>query len=110
MDAVRTLSLFIAAALAELVGCYLPFLWLRRGRSVLLLVPAAFSLGVFSWLLTLHSAAAGRTYAAYGGVYVALALVWLRIVERQAPHRWDIVGVAVTLVGMSILAFAPRSP
>jgi small multidrug resistance family-3 protein len=67
---VRTLLLFVATALAEIVGCYLPYLWLREGRSSLLLIPAAGSLVLFVWLLSLHPTAAGRVYAAYGGVCV----------------------------------------
>lgn len=110
MNVVRTLALFLVTAITEIVGCYLPFLWLRRGRTALLLVPAALSLTLFAWLLTLHPVAAGRTYAAYGGVYVTVALLWLWLVEGQAPQRWDVVGVIITLVGMSILAFAPRTP
>lgn len=74
MQVVTTLALFLATALAEILGCYLPWLWLRQGRSAWLLLPAAASLALFAWLLTLHPAAAGRVYAAYGGVYVAVAL------------------------------------
>jgi small multidrug resistance family-3 protein len=104
----RTLCLFVLTALAEILGCYLPYLWLRRGHSAWLLVPAAVSLAGFAWLLTLHPFAAGRTYAAYGGVYVSVALLWLRLVDGVAPDRWDLFGAAVTLVGMAIIAFAPR--
>ena len=110
MPPVQTLGLFVATALAEIVGCFLPYLWLRQGKSAWLLLPAGISLALFAWLLTLHPQAAGRTYAAYGGVYVATALVWLWAVERQMPDRWDLLGVAVTLAGMSIIAFAPRTP
>lgn len=108
MFILKTTGLFILTALAEITGCYLPYLWLRQGKSFLLLIPAAASLAVFAYLLTLHPSAAGRTYAAYGGVYVAVALVWLWIVEEMAPDRWDLIGVCVTLLGMSIIAFAPR--
>ena len=104
----RTTALFVATACAEIVGCYLPYLWLRRGGSPLLTLPAAASLAAFAWLLTLHPSAAGRTYAAYGGVYVAVAIGWLWLVERQRPDRFDLVGAAVTLAGMAIIAFAPR--
>jgi small multidrug resistance family-3 protein len=72
---IRTFGLFVLTALAEILGCYLPYLWLKRGSPACLLIPAAFSLALFAWLLTLHPAAAGRIYAAYGGVYVAVALV-----------------------------------
>ena len=77
----RTLLLFVATALAEIVGCYLPYLWLREGRSSLLLIPAAASLALFVWLLSLHPTASGRVYAAYGGVYVTVALLWLQVVD-----------------------------
>jgi small multidrug resistance family-3 protein len=108
MVAVRTLGLFVLTAFTEIVGCYLPYLWLRRARPAWLLAPAALSLAAFAWLLTLHPAAAGRTYAAYGGVYVASALVWLWLVEGVVPDRWDLVGAAVSIAGMAIIAFAPR--
>ena len=104
-----TLGLFIVTALAEITGCYLPYLWLRKQGSPWLLLPAFASLAVFAWLLTLHPTAAGRTYAAYGGVYVVTALLWLWLIDGIRPDRWDIVGGAVTLAGMAIIAFAPRA-
>ncbi len=104
----RTLALFAATAVAEIVGCYLPYLWLRRAGSAWLVAPAAVSLSVFAWLLTLHPASAGRTYAMYGGVYVAVAVVWAFLVEKQQPDRWDLFGASVSLLGMAIVAFAPR--
>lgn len=108
MVVLRTLGLFLVTAMAEILGCYLPFLWLRRGHSVWLLLPAAGCLGAFAWLLSLHPTAAGRTYAAYGGVYVAVALLWLWLVEGVSPDKWDLVGTGVTLTGMAIIAFGPR--
>jgi small multidrug resistance family-3 protein len=104
----KTFLLYVATAIAEIVGCYLPYLWLKEGKSELLLLPAAFSLALFAWLLTLHPAAAGRVYAAYGGVYVSVALVWLWWVEGVAPTRWDFAGVALALLGMALIAFQPR--
>ena len=104
----KTLGLFIVTAMAEIVGCYLPYLWLKQRVSGWVLIPAALSLAIFAWLLSLHPGAAGRTYAAYGGVYVSIALMWLWLVDGQRPDRWDVIGVAVTLIGMSIIAFAPR--
>ena len=103
-----TFGLYLLTALAEIVGCYLPWLWLRKGGSVWLLLPAAASLALFSWLLTLHPDASGRVYAAYGGVYVCVALAWLWAVDGIRPGPWDWLGVAVTLCGMAIIAFAPR--
>ena len=108
MLVLRTVGLFVLTAVAEIVGCYLTYLWLRRGQSAGVLVPAALSLAAFAWLLTLHPAAAGRVYAAYGGVYVAMALLWLWLVDGVSPDRWDLIGVTVTLAGMAIIAFAPR--
>ncbi len=103
----KTLLLYLATALAEIVGCYLPWLWLRQGGSVLLLVPAAASLALFAWLLTLHGEAAGRVYAAYGGVYIAVALAWLWAVDQVRPTVWDAAGAAVALCGMAIIVFQP---
>jgi small multidrug resistance family-3 protein len=105
---IRTLALFAVTAVAEIVGCFLPYLWLRRGSSPWLLFPAAASLALFAWLLTLHPTAAGRTYAAYGGVYVTIAMGWLWLVEHQRPDRWDLLGATLTVVGMAVIAFAPR--
>lgn len=109
MPTLQTLLLFVATAVAEIVGCYLPWLWLKKGGSVWLLLPAAFSLSLFAWLLTLHPQAAGRTYAAYGGVYIGVALLWLWLVDGIRPTLWDGVGATVALAGMAIIMFAPRS-
>ncbi len=103
----RTALLFVLTAVAEIVGCYLPYLWLREGKSPLLLIPAALSLALFAWLLTLHPTAAGRVYAAYGAVYVSVALVWLRIVKGVPLTFRDLVGSVVVLAGMGILMGRP---
>jgi small multidrug resistance family-3 protein len=108
MVLLRALLLFTLTAVAEILGCYLPFLWLRKGAPLWFLVPAAASLSLFVWLLTLHPTAAGRTYAAYGGVYVTVAIGWLWLVEKQRPTVWDTIGAAVTLFGMAIIVMAPR--
>ena len=108
IDALRTFALFVATALAEIVGCYLPYLWLRQGKPAWLLVPAAASLALFAWLLTLHPQAAGRVYAAYGGVYVATAIAWLWLVEGVRPTPWDLAGSAVALIGMLIIVWGWR--
>jgi len=105
---IKTALLFFFTALAEIVGCFLPWLWLKKNGSAWLLLPAALSLTAFVWLLTLHPAASGRVYAAYGGVYVAVAILWLWGVEQVRPTLWDLAGVVVTLAGMSIIAFQPR--
>jgi small multidrug resistance family-3 protein len=104
----QSAALFFVTALAEIVGCFLPYLWLRRGGSPWLLVPAALSLSLFSWLLTLHPTSAGRTYAAYGGVYVATAVFWLWLVEGRVPSRWDLVGASTCILGMAIIVLGSR--
>ncbi len=108
MILLRATILFVITACAEIIGCYLTYLWLKEGRSALLLLPSAVSLALFAWLLTLHPGAAARTYAAYGGVYVTVALLWLWLVENLRPTRWDIIGVVVSLIGMSIIVLAHR--
>src|ERR1700680_1064699 len=105
MIILKTLALFVLTALAEIVGCYLPYVWLRKQGSPWLIIPAAASLGLFSWLLTLHPTASGRVYAAYGGVYVAVALLWLWKVDRVPPTHWDLAGALVALAGMSIIVW-----
>lgn len=109
MHALETTGLFVLTAVAEIVGCYLPYLWLRKGGPVWYLAPAAASLAAFAWLLTLHPTGAGRTYAAYGGVYVSVAVLWMWMIEKQRPDRWDLLGGAVTLAGMAIIVFGPRA-
>ncbi|CNE59559.1 YnfA family protein [Yersinia nurmii] len=99
----KTSLLFFATALAEIIGCFLPYLWLRKGASAWLLLPAAASLGLFVWLLTLHPAASGRVYAAYGGVYVATALIWLRVVDGIKLSMLDWLGAGIALIGMLII-------
>lgn len=110
LEALRTLGLFILTALAEIIGCYLPYLWLKQGRSAWLLVPAAASLAVFVWLLTLHPHAAGRVYAAYGGVYIGVALVWLWAVDSVRPTLTDLVGAGLCFLGMLVIMLGPRQP
>ncbi len=109
IDLFKLAGLFALTAVAEIVGCYLPWLVLKQGRSAWLLVPAALSLAAFAWLLTLHPTAAGRTYAGYGGMYIAVALLWLRIIDGIALTRWDIAGAGVALVGMAIIALQPAA-
>ncbi len=105
---IQALLLFVVTALAEIVGCWLPWLWLRRDGSAWLLLPAAASLALFAWLLTLHPTASGRIYAAYGGVYVSVALCWLWAVDGIRPTRWDMAGVALCLAGMAVIMYGAR--
>ncbi len=109
MEWMKITGLFAVTAVAEIVGCYLPYLVLKQDKSGWLLLPAAISLALFAWLLTLHPSAAGRTYAAYGGVYIAVALVWLRFVDGVPLTKWDASGAAVALAGMAIIALQPVS-
>ena len=109
MPELKTVGLFFITALAEILGCYLPYLWLREGRTIWLLVPGALSLVAFVWLLSLQPTAAGRVYAAYGGVYIFMAILWLWVVNGIRPTIWDLVGSVVALLGMAIIMFAPRT-
>jgi small multidrug resistance family-3 protein len=99
----KTTLLFFITALCEIVGCALPYLWLRKNGPVWLLLPTIASLALFVWLLTLHPAASGRVYAAYGGVYVATALMWMRLVDGVQLSVYDWTGAAVALAGMAII-------
>jgi small multidrug resistance family-3 protein len=105
MILIQTTALFVLTALAEIVGCFLPYLWLRKDGSIWLLIPAALSLAAFVWLLTLHPAASGRVYAAYGGVYVAAALVWLRVVDGEKLTVFDWTGAGIAVLGMAVIVF-----
>jgi small multidrug resistance family-3 protein len=104
----RTFLLYAVTALAEILGCYLFYLMLREGRSNWLSVPALASLLAFAWLLTLHPAASGRVYAAYGGVYVVAALLWLWAVDGIRPSGWDAAGGALCLLGMAVIVMQPK--
>lgn len=104
-----TYFLYIAAAGAEIAGCFSFWAWWRLDRTVLWLVPGTLSLVIFAWLLVLTPAdAAGRTYAAYGGIYIAASLAWLWLAEGVRPDRWDMAGAVLCLCGASVILFAPR--
>lgn len=105
---VKLLALFSVTAVAEILGCYLPYLWLKHDKSPWLLLPAAASLALFVWLLSLHPHAAGRVYAAYGGVYVSVAICWLWAVDAVRPTVTDLVGVAICILGMFVIMFGAR--
>lgn len=104
----QTGVLFVVTALAEITGCCLPYLWLRKEQSPWLLCPAAISLALFAWLLTIHPVASGRVYAAYGGVYITVALGWLWAVDGIRPHPSDWIGVAFCLAGMAIIMLGSK--
>ncbi|MCJ2047308.1 YnfA family protein [Methylobacterium sp. J-078] len=104
-----TLLVYAAAALAEIGGCFAFWAWARLGRSALWLLPGIAALILFAALLTrVESEAAGRAYAAYGGLYIAASLLWLWLVEHHRPDRWDICGAAICLVGAAVILFGPR--
>ncbi|MYZ49025.1 YnfA family protein [Propylenella binzhouense] len=104
-----TIAAYLGAALAEIAGCFAFWAWLRLGRSALWILPGMVSLALFAFLLTrVESAAAGRAYAAYGGVYIAASLAWLWQVESVAPDRWDLLGAVICLTGAAIILYGPR--
>ncbi|MBB6125483.1 YnfA family protein [Sphingobium subterraneum] len=104
----KQLTLFLVAALAEIGGCFAFWAWLRLDRSPLWLIPGMVSLAIFAWVLALSEAeAAGRTFAAYGGIYIAASLVWLKVIEGVAPDRWDILGGLICLAGAGLILWGP---
>ena len=104
-----TIAAYIGAAIAEIAGCFAFWAWLRLDKPVWWLLPGMASLALFAWLLTLvDSDAAGRAYAAYGGVYIAASLVWLWAMEGARPDRWDLTGAAICLVGAALILYGPR--
>ena len=103
-----TFVLFLVTAVMEILGCYFPYLILNQGRSHWLWIPTALALGAFVWLLTLHPAASGRIYAAYGGIYIFTALLWLSYVDQVYLSRWDIMGGAVVLIGAAMIILQPQ--
>ncbi|WP_111858373.1 YnfA family protein [Acinetobacter sp. CFCC 10889] len=105
---VGTFFLFFVTAIAEILGCYFPYLILNQGKSQWLWLPTALSLAVFVWLLTLHPAASGRIYAAYGGIYIFTALLWLRFVDQVSLSRWDVMGGIVVLCGAALIILQPN--
>lgn len=101
---------YALAALAEIVGCFAFWAWLKLDRSPLWLVPGMASLAAFAYLLTrVDSDAAGRAYATYGGVYIAASVLWMWLVEQKAPDRWDLIGATICLIGAGTILLAPRS-
>ncbi|MCH8156671.1 MAG: YnfA family protein [Nitrospinae bacterium] len=106
----RYFAFYLAAAVAEIGGCFAFWAWLRLGKSVYWVVPGVVSLVIFAFMLTrIDTLFAGRTYAAYGGVYIAASLLWLWAVEGQRPDRWDLLGAVVCLAGACVILFGPRA-
>lgn len=109
MEILKMIGLFVVTAVAEIIGCYLPYLWLKQGKSFWLLFPAAVSLLFFVWLLTLHPQAAGRVYAAYGGIYICVALMWLWAVNDIRPVLSDWIGVGFCLIGVIVIMYGRQA-
>jgi small multidrug resistance family-3 protein len=106
----HTLLAYVAAAFAEIAGCFAVWAHLRKDASVWWLLPGGLALGCFAYLLTrVDSAAAGRAYAAYGGVYIAASLIWLWAIEGVRPDRWDFAGSVICLAGAALIIAGPRS-
>ena len=103
-----TFFLFFMTAIAEILGCYFPYLILNQGKSHWLWLPTVLSLAVFVWLLTLHPAASGRIYAAYGGIYIFTALLWLKYVDQVSLSRWDVMGGIVVVCGAALIILQPN--
>jgi small multidrug resistance family-3 protein len=107
MSLATTAVLYLMTALAEIVGCYMWWLWLRQDKSAWLGVAGLAVLAIFAWLLTLHEAASGRVYAAYGGVYIGIAIAWLWVIDGIKPSIWDVAGVSLALAGMAVIVLQP---
>lgn len=106
---IKTAIVYVAAAFFEIAGCFSFWTWIRDSKSSWWIAPGIVSLMLFAWLLTqIDTAAAGRAYAAYGGVYIAASLLWLWVVEGVRPDRWDVVGAVICLVGAAVIVFGPR--
>ena len=105
---ITTFCLFFVTAIAEILGCYFPYLILNQGKSHWFWLPTALSLAIFVWLLTLHPAASGRIYAAYGGIYIFTALMWLRYVDQVVLTRWDVLGGLVVISGAMMIILQPQ--
>ncbi|MGM0936061.1 MAG: YnfA family protein [Pseudomonadota bacterium] len=99
----KIIGLFFLTALAEIAGCYFPYLWMKKQGGIWLLLPAALCLIIFVWLLTLHPEASGRIYATYGGIYIATVLIWLRIVDGVSLTTTDWLGAIVVFIGAGII-------
>ena len=105
-----TALIYMLAAGAEIAGCFAFWAYFRLDKSPLWIAPGMASLALFAWLLTrVESDAAGRAYAAYGGVYIAASLLWLWLVEHRAPDRWDLIGATLCVAGAAVILFGPRS-
>ncbi|SVA53821.1 uncharacterized protein METZ01_LOCUS106675, partial [marine metagenome] len=106
---VTSFAFYAIAAVAEIIGCFAFWAWLRLDKSVYWILPGIVSLIVFAVLLTrINSMFAGRTFAAYGGVYIVASLLWLWIIEGQRLDKWDILGAIICIAGAVLILFGHR--
>jgi small multidrug resistance family-3 protein len=108
MTLIKSFAYFLLAALCEIGGGYLVWLWLREHKSIWYAAVGAIILVLYGVVPTLQPANFGRVYAAYGGVFIALSLVWGWRIEKVAPDRFDIIGGMVALLGVCIIMYWPR--
>jgi small multidrug resistance family-3 protein len=109
MKIAKSIFYFIAAGLCEIGGGYLVWLWLRGGKSILFGIAGAIVLFLYGIIPTLQPASFGRVYAAYGGIFIAMAILWGWLVDKVRPDRFDIIGGIIALAGMAIIMYWPRN-
>lgn len=109
MEWIRVVGVFVAAALCEIGGAYLIWQWQRTGKPALVALIGLVALFIYSLLQTTQSFGFGRTFAAYGGIFIIIALVWGWLVDKQVPDRWDWMGAAICLIGVTVILAAPRN-
>ena len=106
---IASVATYVAAAIAEIAGCFAFWAWLRLDRSALWVIPGIACLALFAYLLTrIDSVLAGRAFAAYGGVYIVASLAWMWSVEGARPDRWDVIGGVICLAGAAVILWGPR--
>lgn len=108
MQIVKSLLYFLLAGLCEIGGGYLIWLWLREGKSIWFAVFGAIALIIYGIIPTLQPANFGRIYAAYGGVFIVLAILWGWQVDKIRPDKFDLLGSAIALLGVLVIMYAPR--
>nr|WP_309229833.1 YnfA family protein [Oscillatoria sp. FACHB-1407] len=106
---IQSLLIFVLAGLCEIGGGYLIWLWVREGKSITLIAIGAILLTVYGFVATLQPANFGRVYAAYGGIFIILSLLWGWQIDQTAPDRLDWLGAAIILAGVIVMMYAPRS-
>jgi small multidrug resistance family-3 protein len=108
VEHIKSVFYFVAAGLCEIGGGYLIWLWLREGKAIWFAIAGASILFLYGVIPTLQPAHFGRVYAAYGGVFIVLSILWGWKIDRIAPDGFDLIGGAVALIGVVIIMYAPR--